>query len=152
MGMRESLNLAIHAEMEASEFYLAWSENTDKDYLKRELLELSEWEKEHEEGLKKLYIKQFGEPFQRNPDIVVEPELKVQTSDFGDVTSLLRIASAAYLSEMRASELYGRMAEEASGETRDMFLKLKEMEENHMETAKKRYLAIREDFVGFKAF
>nr|WP_321502095.1 ferritin family protein [uncultured Dethiosulfovibrio sp.] len=152
MGMRESLNLAIQAEMEASEFYLAWSENTDKDYLKRELLELSEWEKEHEEGLKRLYMKQFGEPFQRNPDIVVEPELKVQTSDFGDVTSLLRIASAAYLSEMRASELYGRMAEEASGETRDIFLKLKEMEEGHMETAKKRYLAIREDFVGFKAF
>ncbi len=152
MMMRNSLSLAIQAEMEASEFYRAWSENTDKDYLKKELSELSEWEKEHEEGLRRLYVKKFGEAFHRNPDIVVEPELKVQTSDFGDVTSLLRIASAAYLSEMRASELYGRMAEETSGETREMFLKLKEMEEGHMETAKKRYLAIREDFVGFKAF
>lgn len=148
----KSLSLAIHAEMEAGEFYQAWADNTDKDFLKKELMELSEWEKEHEESLKRLYLVKFGKPFYRDPNVVVEPELKVQTSDFGDVTSLLRIASAAYLSEMRAAELYGRLAENSSGEERATFLKLKEMEEGHMETAKKRYLTMREDLVGFKAF
>jgi rubrerythrin len=83
---------------------------------------------------------------------VVEPELKVQTKDFGDVTSLLRIASAAYLSEMRAAELYERMAEGSTGEAKDIFIKLKKMEEGHMDLAKKRYMSIREDVVGFKAF
>lgn len=150
--MKKSLSLAIHAEIEAGEFYRSWAENTDKDYLKKELLELSEWEGEHEDGLKKLYVKMFKEPFKRDPDVVVEPELKVQTSDFNDVTSLLRIASAAYLSEMRAADFYGRMAETASEEEKDTFLRLKEMEEHHMSLAKKRYLSIREDLVGFKAF
>lgn len=150
--MKNSLSLAIHAEMEASEFYRSWAENTDKDYLKKELMELSEWEKEHEEGLKKLYVKMFQEPFERDPNTVVEPELRVQTSDFNDVTSLLRIASAAYLSEMRAADFYGRMAEASSGDERNTFLKLKEMEEHHMDLAKRRYLSIREDLVGFKAF
>ncbi len=150
--MKDSLRLAIQAEIEASEFYRSWAENTDKDYLKKELMELSEWEKDHEEGLKRLYLNKFKEPFEMDKNIVVEPELKVQTSDFNDVTSLLRIASAAYLSEMRAADFYGRMADASSGDDRDTFLKLKEMEEHHMDLAKKRYLSIREDLVGFKAF
>lgn len=152
MKMKEALELAIHAEIEAGEFYRAWAENTDKDYLKKELDDLAIWEGEHEEGLKKLYLQEFGVAFERDPSIVVEPELKVQTKDFGDVTSLLRIASAAYLSEMRAAELYERMAEGSTGEAKDIFVKLKKMEEGHMDLAKKRYMSIREDVVGFKAF
>lgn len=152
MDMKASLTLAIHAEIEAGDFYRAWAENTDKDYLKRELLELSEWENDHEKSLRQLYLQEFGGPFEKAPDVVVEPELKVQTSDFGDVTSLLRIASAAYLSEMRAAELYGRMAEGCTGETREMFVKLQRMEEGHMDIAKDRYLKMREDLVGFRAF
>lgn len=152
MKMKEALELAISAEVEAGAFYRTWAENTDKDYLKKELNDLAKWEGEHEEGLKKLYVQEFGAPFEKDPSIVVEPELKVQTKDFGDVTSLLRIASAAYLSEMRAAELYDRMAEGSSGETKDIFVKLKKMEEGHMDLAKKRYMSIREDVVGFKAF
>ena len=84
--------------------------------------------------------------------MVVSPELKVQTKDFGDVTSLLRIASAAYLSEMRAKEFYERLEKESAGETAIMFGKLKNMESGHMDITKKRYMAIREDVVGFRAF
>ncbi|MPN28408.1 hypothetical protein SDC9_175849 [bioreactor metagenome] len=84
--------------------------------------------------------------------MVVSPELKVQTKDFGEVTSLLRIAGAAYLSEMRAMEFYERLAKESSGESAVMFNKLKDMEKGHMDITKKRYMKIREDVVGFRAF
>ncbi|HCA40601.1 MAG TPA: rubrerythrin [Aminobacterium sp.] len=150
--MKEALRYGIHAEIEAKNFYRIWAESVTKPHEKKELMELAEWEKEHEEDLKKLYLKMYGEECPIDPHMVVSPELKVQTKDFGDVTSLLRIASAAYLSEMRAKEFYERLEKESAGETAIMFGKLKNMESGHMDITKKRYMAIREDVVGFRAF
>ena len=53
---------------------------------------------------------------------------------------------------MRAAEFYEQLEEVSSGETRDMFRELKEMERNHMATAKRRYIEMREAVVGFRAF
>jgi rubrerythrin len=82
----------------------------------------------------------------------VSPELKVQTKDFGDVTSLLRIASAAYLSELSAMEFYQKLEKESKGEAAVMFGKIKDMEKEHMDITKKRYMKLREDVAGFRAF
>lgn len=150
--MKEALRYGIHAEIEASEFYRIWAESVSEPHLKAELMELSEWENEHEESLKSMYEKMYGETCAVDPAFVVSPELKVQTKDFGDVTSLLRIASAAYLSEMRAMEFYEKLSKESDGEAAVMFGKLMEMEKGHMDITKKQYLRIREDVAGFRAF
>ncbi len=150
--MKEALRYRIHAEIESKEFYRVWAESVEEDYLKRELMELSDWESEHEATLASLYEKLYGERYVVDPTVVVAPELKVQTKDFGDTTSLLRIAQAAYLSEMRAMEFYERLEKESSGEAAVMFGKIKDMEKEHMDITKKRYLKIREDVVGFRAF
>lgn len=151
-NMKEALRYGIHAEVEAKQFYKIWADSVDEGHLKKELLELSNWESEHEASLLNYYEKMYGEKCSMDPNMVVDPELKVQTKDFGDVTSLLRIASAAYLSEMRAMEFYERLEKESQGETALMFGKIKDMEKEHMNITKKRYLKIREDVVGFRAF
>ncbi len=150
--MKDALRYGIHAEIEAKEFYQTWAESVPDEHLKKELLELSDWESEHEASLMNYYEKLYGERCPIDPDMVVAPELKVQTKDFGDTTSVLRIASAAYLSEMRAMEFYERLEKESSGETAVMFGKIKDMEKEHMDITKKQYLRIREDVVGFRAF
>ena len=150
--MKEALRYGIHAEVEAKQFYKKWADSVEEDHLKKELMELSDWESEHEESLQNYYEKLYGERCHIDPAIVVSPELQVQTKDFGDVTSLLRIAQAAYLSEMRAMEFYEELEKKSSGETAVMFGKIKDMEKEHMDITKKRYLKIREDVVGFRAF
>ena len=150
--MKDALRYGIHAEIEAKEFYRIWAESVAEEHLKKELLELSDWESEHEASLMNYYEKLYGERCPVDPNMVVAPELKVQTKDFGDTTSLLRIASAAYLSEMRAMEFYERLEKESTGETAVMFGKIKDMEKEHMDITKKQYLKIREDVVGFRAF
>ncbi len=150
--MKKALCYGIHAEVEAKSFYSLWADNVEEDYLKKELRELSDWEGEHEESLQEYYEKLYGERCPIDPDMIVSPELHVQTKDFGDVTSLLRIASAAYLSEMRAMEFYERLEKESTGEAATMFGKIKEMEKEHMVITKKRYMKMRSDVVGFHAF
>lgn len=150
--MKDALRYGIHAEIEAKNFYRIWSDSVSEEHLKKELRELSDWEGEHEASLMYFYEKTYGKKCEIDPHMVVSPELKVQTKDFGDVTSLLRIASAAYLSEMRAMEFYERLERESSGEAAIMFGKIKDMEKGHMEVTKRRYLKIREDVVGFRAF
>lgn len=150
--MKEALRYGIHAEIEARDFYKKWADNVEEEFLKKELMELSDWESEHEASLMNYYEKLYGERCQIDPAIVVSPELQVQTKDFGDVTSVLRIASAAYLSELRAMEFYQDLEKKSSGEAAVMFAKLKDMEKEHMDVTKKRYLKIREDVVGFRAF
>jgi len=49
-------------------------------------------------------------------------------------------------------ELYQEMENESSGKSKKMFEELKNMEKDHMVTAKKRYDEIREHIVGFRAF
>ncbi len=49
-------------------------------------------------------------------------------------------------------ELYQEMENASSGKTSKMFAELKDMEKDHMATAKKRYDEIREHIVGFRAF
>ena len=150
--MKEALRYGVHAEIEAKRFYKTWADRVKEEHLKKELMELSDWESEHEASLLNYYEKMYGEKCPIDPNLVVAPELKVQTKDFGDVTSVLRIASAAFLSEMRAMEFYERLEKESKGETAMMFAKIRDMEKEHMDITKKRYLKIREDVVGFRAF
>ncbi len=150
--MKEALRYGIHAEIEAKNFYMAWADSVKEEYLKKELLELSDWESEHEASLMNYYEKLYGEKCPIDPNLVVSPELKVQTKDFGDVTSVLRIASAAYLSELSAMEFYQKLEKESTGEAAVMFGKIKDMEKEHMDVTKKRYMKLREDVAGFRAF
>lgn len=149
--MKKALVYAIHAEIEASEFYADWAGHA-QGHLKNELSELSKWEDQHRDLLTKHLKDTFGEKFVRDPKMVVDPALKVQADEFKDNYALLRIASTVYLSELRAMELYENMEKESSGEAKKMFRELKDMEKGHMDTAKKRYLDLRENIVGFRAF
>lgn len=149
--MKKALKYAIHAEIEASEFYAEWAKNS-QGHLQKELSELSKWEDEHRDSLTNHLQGAFGEKFVRDPKMVVDPALKVQADEFKDNYALLRIASTVYLSEMRAMELYEKMESESSGEAKKMFRELKDMEKGHMDSAKKRYLDLREHIVGFHAF
>jgi rubrerythrin len=63
-----------------------------------------------------------------------------------------KLALTVYLSEMRAMELYEKMESESSGEAKKMFREIKEMEKGHMDSAKKRYMDLREHTVGLHAF
>jgi len=150
--MKEALKLAIHSEIEASEFYRTWAANTEKQHLAEELNKIADWETCHRDSLMNYYAERYGEKFERVPGLVVDPALKVQADEFKNSYSLLRIASSVFVSEMRAAELYGKMAEETEGEARKMFLELKAMEEGHMATARKNYEDMREHIQGFKAF
>ena len=150
--MKEALKLAIHSEIEASEFYRAWAANTEKKHLAEELNKIADWETCHRDSLMNYYVELYGKKVERIPDLVVDPALKVQADEFKNSYSLLRIASAVFISEMRAAELYGKMAEETEGEARKMFLELKSMEEGHMGTARKNYEEMREHIQGFHAF
>ena len=149
--MKKALKYAIHAELEASEFYSEWARQA-KGHLKDELMELSKWEGEHKDILTKHFEGTFSEKFVRDPKMIVDPALKVQADEFKNSYALLRIASTVYLSEMRAMELYEKMENESSGETQRMFRELKDMEKGHMASAKKRYMDLRENIVGFHAF
>jgi len=150
--MKKALEYGIKAEIEAKEFYRMWSESVQEEHYKKELAELSDWESEHEKGLRDYYVQLYDEEPTIDPNMVVAPELQVQTRDFQDTTSLLRIAAAAYLSEMKANEFYVRLAGESEGEAKLMFEKLADMEKGHMETTKKRYMKLRDDIAGFHAF
>lgn len=150
--MKQALTYAIHAEIEANEFYQAWSDNSEDSHIKGELKCLADWEASHRDSLKNYFQKNFNESFERNPDLVVDPALKVQADEFKNSYSLLRIASAAYLSEMRAAELYEELEKRSEGDTKKMFRELKEMEQGHMAQAKKRYMEMRENIAGFHAF
>lgn len=150
--LKKALEYGIKAEIEAKEFYKMWADNVDEEHYTKELMELSDWESQHEKNLKDYYIELYNEEPVIDQTMMVAPELKVQTKDFQDSTSILRIAAAAHLSEMRAYEFYSRLAKESQGEAVIMFEKLAEMEKKHMETTKKRYMKIREDVVGFHAF
>ncbi|MDT8285225.1 MAG: ferritin family protein [Thermovirgaceae bacterium] len=149
--MKKALIYAIHAEIEASEFYSEWAGNA-QGHLKDELTELAKWEKEHQDSLTSHLESAFGEKFVRDPKMVVDPALKVQADEFKNHYALLRIASTVYLSEMRAMELYEKMASESAGEAKKMFVELMDMEKEHMDSAKKRYLEMRDHIVGFHAF
>lgn len=152
-NMKEVLKYGIQAEMEAKEFYLKWAENVDDPAEKKELQAHAEMEKTHEEQLKEYYNELYGEDFQRDPELTVAPELKIDTKDFNDVTSRLRIAASSYASEMRATEYYQDMVGQMEEcEARLMFEKLLEVEKGHMEETKKRYLDLKSDVAGFHAF
>jgi rubrerythrin len=150
--MKGALVYGIKAEIEAKEFYTKWADNVTESHYKKELQEMAEWEGEHEKSLKDYYVQLYNEEPEVDPDMIVSPELQVQTKDFNDTTSILRIAQAAYLSEMRANEFYTKLAKKADGEAKVMLEKLADMEKEHMETTRKRYMKIREDVVGFHAF
>lgn len=151
--MKQVLRYGIQAEMEAKEFYMKWAENIEDESEKKELIAHAEMEKEHEEQLKEYYKNVYGEDFKRDPNLVIAPELQIQTTDFHDVTSRLRIAAASYASEMRATEYYQNMVGQMEEcEAKLMFEKLLEIEKQHMEEAKKRYLDLKADVVGFHAF
>lgn len=151
--MKSVLCYAIHAEKEAKEFYRAWAEKVDQSFLKKELLDHADEEEKHEEELRNYYRDLFGEVFQCDPETVIAPELKTQPEDFQNVTSLLRIASSAYLSEMRAVDFYEKQAQDfRECEARFLFERLRDMEKGHLVEAKARYLKLREDLVGFHAF
>jgi len=57
-----------------------------------------------------IYESRFSEKFQRNPNVTVEPALKVKADEFKDVYNVLRIASTAYLTELTSAEFYSDMA------------------------------------------
>ena len=48
----------------------------------------------------------------------------------------MRVAGAAYLSEMESMEFYERLEKESSGEAALIFRKLKDMEKGHMDITK----------------
>jgi len=85
MTAKEALSYAIHAEIEANEFYLEWSINTNDPAAKKELQELADWEAQHRDQLTNIYESRFSEKFQRNPNVTVEPALKVKADEFKDV-------------------------------------------------------------------
>ncbi len=151
--MKAVLCYAIHAEKEAKEFYRAWADKVDQNFLKKQLLDHAEEEQKHEEELKTYYNDLFGEVFQCDPETVIAPDLITHPEDFESVTSLLRIASSAYLSEMRAVEFYDKQAQDFKDcEARFLFERLRDIERAHLAEAKKRYMKMREDLVGFHAF
>ncbi len=120
---------------------------------KMEFVAHSEMERGHEEQLEKYYKELYDEEFARDPDLTIAPELKIQTTDFHDVTSRIRIATSSYAAEMRASEYYKNMINQMGKcEARLMFEKLLQVEKQHLEETKRRYLDLKADIAGFHAF
>jgi len=89
---------------------LEWSLNTSGPAAKKELQDLADWEAQHRDQLTNIYESRFSEKFQRNPNVTVEPALKVKADEFKDVYNVLRIASTAYLTELTSAEFYSDMA------------------------------------------
>ncbi|HHZ05056.1 ferritin family protein [Acetomicrobium hydrogeniformans] len=147
--LKNALAYAIHAEIQANEFYKTWAENARTPALKKEISELADWEDTHKKTLSKYYQELFGEPFTPDPNVTVDPALRVQADEFKDYYSLLRLISTAYLSEMRAAEFYEKLVEEVdSQETKAMFNDLAKMERGHMDFVKKRYDELRGELEG----
>ncbi|WP_018963882.1 ferritin family protein [Coprothermobacter platensis] len=150
MNAKEALSYAIHAEIEANEFYLNWALNTSDAAAKKELEELADWEAKHRDQLTSIYEKRFNEKFQPVPGLTVEPALKVKTDEFKDVYNVLRIASTAYITELTSSEYYSDLAKKfiEDKELNKLFSDLSDMEKSHMQIMLERYLRLREDLNG----
>lgn len=147
--MKSALAYAIHAEIQAHEFYKTWAQNARTPALKKEISELADWEETHKDTLSKYYEDLFGEPFTPDPNVVVDPALCVQADEFKDYYSLLRLISTAYLSELRAAEFYEKLADKVEPEeTKLMFKDLANMERGHMEFVRKRYDELRGELEG----
>jgi len=147
--LKGALEYAIHAEIQANEFYKVWADNVTSQLTKKELLELADWEDSHRASLEKYYREAIGEPFKRNPNIVVDPALQVQADEFKNYYSTLRVAAAAYLSEMKAADLYEKLQSKVTEESaKKMFKELAEMERSHMDYALKRYNELRGELEG----
>ena len=58
--MKKALFYAIHAEMEANEFYRTWADESDTPHIKKELHELAQWEAGHRDALCAHYEKTFS--------------------------------------------------------------------------------------------
>jgi len=67
MTAKEALNYAIHAEIEANEFYLEWSLNTSDPAAKKELQDLADWEAQHRDQLTNIYESRFSEKIPEKP-------------------------------------------------------------------------------------
>jgi len=150
MTAKEALNYAIHAEIEANEFYLEWSLNTSDPAAKKELQDLADWEAQHRDQLANIYENRFNEKFHRIPNLTVEPALRVKADEFKDVYNVLRIASTAYLTELTSAEFYSDMAKKFADdeELSKTFSGLADMEKSHMQLMLKRYLRLKEDLSG----
>ena len=57
--MKEALRYGVHAEIEAKRFYKTWADSVKEEHLKKELMELSDWESEHEASLLNYYEKMY---------------------------------------------------------------------------------------------
>lgn len=98
-----------------------------------EILPHSEMEQNHQEQLKKYYKELYDQECSRDPDLTVSPELKIQTKDFYDITSRIRIAASSYASEIRAAEYYKNMINQMGKcEARVMSEKLLQVEKQQM--------------------
>ncbi|NPV88126.1 ferritin family protein [Coprothermobacteraceae bacterium] len=150
LGAKEALSYAIHAEIEANEFYLNWSINAEDPMVKKDLQELADWEASHRDKLMQVYEYRFNERFQRVPNLIVEPALRVKADEFKDNYGLLRVTSVAYLTELTSAEMYSEMAHrfEQDEELRKMFEDLSNMEKGHMQLMLKKYLKLKEDLEG----
>lgn len=51
--LKGALEYAIHAEIQANEFYKVWADNVTSQLTKKELLELADWEDSHRASLEK---------------------------------------------------------------------------------------------------
>lgn len=147
--LKGALSYAIHAEIQANEFYKMWAQNTQKPALRKEIEELADWEETHKNTLSKYYLELFGEPFTADPNVIVDPALRVQADEFKDYYSQLRLISTAYLSELRAAEFYENLSQKVeSNETKQMFQDLANMERGHMAFIRKKYDELRGELEG----
>lgn len=79
----------------------------------------------------------------------MDPALQVQADEFKNYYSTLRVAAAAYLSEMKAADLYEKLQSKVTEEgAKKMFKELAEMERSHMDYALKRYNELRGELEG----
>ncbi|HOJ82534.1 MAG TPA: ferritin family protein [Acetomicrobium flavidum] len=147
--LKGALSYAIHAEIQANEFYKMWAQNTQKPALRKEIEELADWEETHKNTLSKYYLELFGEPFTADPNVIVDPALRVQADEFKDYYSQLRLISTAYLSELRAAEFYENLSQKVEpNETKQMFQDLANMERGHMAFIRKKYDELRGELEG----
>jgi rubrerythrin len=149
MELKGSLAYAIHAEIQAEEFYRNWANSvspvtTEEALLKTELEKLAEWEEGHANQLKELYERSFGQKFVPDSEVVVDPALKVRADWFGGGEKNLVALSVAYVSETSAAAFYDRLAERVDGKLIELFEGLADMERDHAKTILKRYSELRE--------
>ena len=147
--LKGSLAYAIHAEIQAEEFYRNWANSVspaapEGASLKIELERLAEWEEGHANQLKELYERSFGQKFVSDPNVVVDPALKVQADWFGGGDKDLVALSVAYVSETSAAAFYDKLAERVDGKLAELFESLADMERDHAKTILKHYSELRE--------